>query len=147
MYPAANNLLLHVLQCAIFIVLESAFSLCTFNLCMETWSIVLLWVYVSVQYLDYSICQTRYCWCFVEAHCHDGVIHRSCTVMDKKATTILYMYYVHKVILRLPLMEDKKPLILHWWSFTVWGRASVAIVFASKGSQYLIYACLQQIAS
>jgi len=44
-------------------------------------------------------------------------------------------------------MQDQKMLMLHWHSFSGWGRERDAIVFASKGGQYLIDGSLQATAT
>jgi len=48
------------------------------------------------------------------------------------------MNYCHKATHRLAMMLDQISLTLHWHSFSGWGRECVEIVFAPKGSQYLI---------
>jgi len=40
---------------------------------------------------------------------------------------------------RLPEMQDQKSLMLHWCSFSRWGRKSVAFSVAYKGCQYCDY--------
>jgi len=44
-------------------------------------------------------------------------------------------------------MQAQKSLTLHWRLFSAWGRENVAVVFAIEGSQYMIYGCLQLIAT
>jgi len=46
---------------------------------------------------------------------------------------------------RLPTMQDQISLTLKWGSVSGWGREHVRIVFASKGSHFLIYGFVQPI--
>jgi len=48
---------------------------------------------------------------------------------------------------RLPRMQVQKSLTFNWRSLSEWVRERVTMVFASKGSDWLIYGCLQPIAS
>jgi len=57
------------------------------------------------------------------------------------------MYHCYKMTHRLYKMQDQKLLLLHWCSFSGWGRERVTSVFAVKGGQYHIYGCLQPITS
>jgi len=115
--------------------------------CLERWSVVLLWVHVSEECLDYPICMTKYCWYSVDADCHDGVTHMSCTGWDEKAVRKSYMNYCHQATIIFDTMGDQHSVMIHWLSFSWWGFEHVAIVFAPKGGQYLISECLQPIPS
>jgi len=44
-------------------------------------------------------------------------------------------------------MQDQKLLMLHWPEFPGMGKEHATFVFASKGGWYLIYGCLQTIAT
>jgi len=87
------------------------------------------------------------CWCWVDSHFYDGVMHMSCTVSDKQAARTSYMNYCHNMTHILAKMHYQKLLILYWYSLPGWGREHVDIVFAHIGGWYLIYGCLQPIAS
>jgi len=43
----------------------------------------------------------------------------------------------------LTMMQGQQSLTLRWRSFSRWGRVHVAFSFSSKGSQYIVYDCLQ----
>jgi hypothetical protein len=89
------------------------------------------------------MCKTKYCWWSIDVQLHDGVKYVSYTVSSEKAATTLSMNYYHIVTLRLAIMQDQWSLTLHWCSISGRGRKHAAIDFASKGGQYLIYACFQ----
>jgi len=114
---------------------------------LEMWSVVLLWADVSAQCLDYPICKINDRWCSIDAHFHNWVTHMSCTVLVEKAARTSYMNDCHHATLILATMQDQQSGTLHWCSFSGWGREHVASVFAPKDGQYLIYGCLQPIAS
>jgi hypothetical protein len=63
------------------------------------------------------------------------------TMSDEGATRTLYRNYCHNPTCILTTMQAQQLVILHWRSFSSWGREYVASVFASKGSQYLVYGC------
>jgi len=64
-----------------------------------------------------------------------------------KAANTFSMHHSYQVAYSLPDLQDQKVLMLCWPSFSEWGRKRVAFFFAYKGSLYLIYECLQPIAS
>jgi len=66
------------------------------------------------------------------------------TVSHGKAAITLCMDYYYIATLRLAKMQDQWCLTLHWCSFSGWSWKHAATVFATKGSQYLIYAWLQR---
>ena len=113
---------------------------------LERQSVVLLSAHVSAQCLDYWICKTKNCWYSVDAHFHDGVMQMPGSVLDEKGTRTSYMNYCHNPTVILAKMQDQQLVTLYWRSFSGCGRKCVAGVFAWKGSQYLVYACLKQIA-
>jgi len=70
----------------------------------------------------------------------------SWTVWPEKDAMTPYMNYCHKTTLILPKMQDQKLLTFFWHSVSGWGWECVAHTFATKGSQYRINGCLQQMA-
>jgi hypothetical protein len=62
-----------------------------------------------------------------------------------KTANSSWMEVCNQVPLRLPTMQQVKSLMLHWLSFSRWGREWVSYFFGYKGSQYLVLAYLQPI--
>jgi len=97
------------------------------------WSIVLLWAQISAWCLDYPIYKTKNSCQSIDADFQDGVMKISCTVLAEKAAIAWYVNYCHEVIQRLPKMQDKKLLRLHWHSYSACGRERATVGFAPKG--------------
>jgi len=51
------------------------------------------------------------------------------------------------VPLILRKMQHGKSLMLHWRSFSRWGREHFTFPFSYKGSQYFVYDCVQPVAT
>jgi len=64
-----------------------------------------------------------------------------------KAANIFIMPHSNQVSNYLPNLQDQKLLTLCWHSFSEWGRERVTSSLAYNASQYLIYECLQPIAT
>ena len=67
--------------------------------------------------------------------------------LPMKAANSRYIDVCDHSPIRLPKMQDQKLLMLHWRSFSEWGRKNVTFFFAYKGSLYLIYERLHPIAT
>jgi len=115
--------------------------------CLHSQSTVLLWAQLSAQCLDYSLCKTRNRWRSIDTHFHDGVTYMTSTDSVDKAAISSYMNYCNKKKLRLTKMQDRKLLTHQWCWFWGWGWEYIAIVFACKGGQWLIYGCWQAMAN
>jgi len=105
-----------------------------------------VWAQISTQCLPYAICKTKYCWRSVDSHLHNRVTKISCTALPEKATITFYMSSHLNTTLRSPMLHDQTSLTLRWCSFSRWCRKHIAVVFASKASQYIIYIYLQPVA-
>jgi len=62
-----------------------------------------------------------------------------------KVANTLFMTVCNLLPYGLPKIHDQQLLMLHWCSFSRWGRESIEVCFAYKGGQKFIYKCLQPI--
>jgi len=97
-------------------------------------SIVLVWSHISARCLEYAIYKTKHCRCTIYANYNDGVRKISCIVSVEQATITWYMNYCYKATLRLPKMQDRISLRLHWHWFPGWGREGATVAFDANGS-------------
>jgi len=111
------------------------------------WKIVQLWNQISARCLDYLISINKNSSHSFDNHFHNGVTEISCTVLPEMATTTSYINSCHQATLRFPKLQDQKSLLLHWRSFSRWGREWVTVVSSSNGGQYLNDGCLQPVAT
>jgi len=94
---------------------------------------------------DFPRCMTKNRWRSVDTHFHDVAGRVLLFVLPIKAgkSTFITKYDLSEVW--FPRMHDQKLLTLCWCSFSWWGREGIAICFAYKGSQKLLYDLLQPI--
>jgi len=138
-FSTSNNDFLHVLQIAILIILESVF--------FHVWFVFLSYKAVNSSVMSTNICAIprspnmwdqkllRLQWCCF----HDGVTKILCTILAEKMAITSHMNLGHPATSRLTKMQDQKSLMLHWHSFSGWGRECVSLVFSTEGGQYFIY--------
>ena len=69
----------------------------------------------------------------------------SLVFLPRKAANTIIMHHSEQVCYYLPDLQVQKLMTLCWRSFSQWGRENVALSFAYKGGQYLIYEFLQPI--
>jgi len=82
-------------------------------------------------------------WCSFSWWVNEDILH--CAACQAANTP--YMNYCQEVTLGLQKLQDKSLLTLHWGLLSGWCKECVATVFALKSGQYLIYECLQPVAT
>jgi len=75
-------------------------------------------------------------WHSVDTHFPDGAGRVLQSVLPIKAAHNSCMNVCNLLAVWLPRSHDQKLLMLHWRSFSRWGRERGVIIFANKGGQY-----------
>jgi len=104
-----------------------------------------LWMLMIKRHLNYWRCKTKNRWRSVDAHFQDGAGSLLHSLFHIKVGITLFMTVWNQSPHRLPTMQNQKLLMLHWGSFSRWGREHVRFSFSYKGGQYFIYDCLEPI--
>jgi hypothetical protein len=107
--------------------------------------ILCLWMAATNRHLGCPRCTAKLLWRSVEAHFQNGAEIVLFTLLPRKAACILIMDSSDYVTIQLPYLQDLKPLMLHWRSFSGCGREPGIIIFDLEGIQYLVYKWMQPI--
>jgi len=106
---------------------------------------ITLWLTTTYRRCDIPRCMTTNRWRSVDAHFHDGAGRVLLFVLPIKAGKNTFMTKYDLSEMWVPRTHDQKLLTLRRRSFWWWGREGIAICFAYKGSQKLLYDLLQPI--
>jgi len=134
-----------IVDALLTLIFTMGLHICHALFCLNGPPLLHIWIIARKRGLHYPRSKTRNCWCSVDVHFVDGATFMPFTVLPETAPITPNMNYCHKVTLRWCKMQDQKLLMLHWRSFSRWGRVRVTLVFAPKGHQYLINECLHPI--
>jgi len=107
--------------------------------CLQRRPKIPLWLTTTYRQCDYPGHRTKNHWRSVDAHFQDGAGRVFQSVLPINASRNSFMTEWNELAVPLPRTHDWKLLMLHWRSFSRWGRERVIIMFAYKGSQYLDY--------
>jgi len=88
---------------------------------------------------------TKNCWRSIDAHFHDGAGRVLQSVLPIKSGKNTFMTEYNISDVWFPRMHDQKSLTLCWRSLSWWGREGIALCYANKGRQKLLYDLLQPI--
>jgi len=102
---------------------------------------------VTKSLCNYLTYKTEQCWCSVDSHVQEIVAMLSLTFLPIRAANTFNTHYSNQVTDSLPDLQNEKSLMLCWRSLSKWGMEHIAFSFDYKGSLYLIYECLQPIAT
>jgi len=90
-----------------------------------------------IRELDYPKCNTKNCWCSVDAHFQNGAGRVSLSLLHIQAAYTSFMIVCIQLPLRISKLQDKKSLNRRWLSFSGWGRERFSVVVDYKGGQYI----------
>jgi len=88
---------------------------------------------------------TKNRWCSIDIHLHNGAGRVLLSVLPIHGSKNTFMTEYNLSEVWFPRRHDQKLLTLHWRSFSWWGWEGIAICFAYKGRQKLLYDLLQPI--
>jgi len=114
-------------------------------LCLWRQPKISLWLSTTYRRCDFPRCMTKNHWPSVDAHFDDGAGRVLLSILPIKASKNTFMTKYDLSEVWFPRTHDQKSLTLRWRSFSWWGREGIAICFAYKGSQKLLYDLLQPI--
>jgi len=76
----------------------------------------------------------------MDAHFRNRAVTVSVLFLAIKAANTLDMHNSEQIGFQLPYLRDLKSSTLSWHSFPEWSSDCVALCFAYKGCQYVVYA-------
>jgi len=110
---------------------------CWILFCQERVPVRWLWIAATRSLSKYRTYKSKHRWCSVDAYFHDGVGSLIQLFWTLKAANTSFMNGCNQSPLRLPKMNRKKSLTLHWLWFSEWGSDRVFYSFAKRGCQYV----------
>jgi len=113
--------------------------------CLYRQAKITLWLTTTYWRCDFPRCITKNRWRSVDAHFHDGAGRELLSVLPIKAGKNTFMTEDNLLEVWFPRIHDQISLTLRWRSFSWWGREGIAICFAYKARQKLLYDLLQPI--
>jgi hypothetical protein len=90
-----------------------------------------------IREVAYPRFKTKHPWHYIDTDFQNGAGSVSLALLHIKAAYTSFMNVCIKLPLRLPKVQDQKPLTCGWLSFSGWGRERFSRLFDNKGGQFI----------